>query len=52
MHEFAGPPDGDVAKALSDGVSKAAEEGGWGETELETLVWKLDRVHGEGNFFE
>ncbi|KAI4665556.1 uncharacterized protein J4E78_003018 [Alternaria triticimaculans] len=52
MHEFAGPSDGNVAKALSDGVSKAADEGSWGETGIETLVWKLDRVHGEDKFFE
>ena len=52
MHEFAGVPDETFVKALNDGVSKAAEEDGWGETEIETLVWKLDRVHGDGKFFE
>ncbi|KAI4694393.1 hypothetical protein J4E81_006610 [Alternaria sp. BMP 2799] len=52
MHEFAGIPDETFVKALNDGVSKAAEEDRWGETEIETLVWKLDRVHGDGKFFE
>ncbi|KAH6875985.1 hypothetical protein BKA58DRAFT_132623 [Alternaria rosae] len=52
IHEFAGSPDENLVKALNDGMSKAAEECGWGETEMETLVWRLDRVHGDGKFFE
>ncbi|KAI4652031.1 hypothetical protein J4E93_002228 [Alternaria ventricosa] len=52
MHEFVDVPDEGFLKALDDDVDKAAEEGGWGETEVETLVWKLDRVHGNGKFFE
>jgi len=52
MHEFAKLPDDNFVKALDDDVTKAAEEGDWGETEIETLVWKLDRVHGDGKLFE
>ncbi|KAI4937445.1 uncharacterized protein J4E92_002176 [Alternaria infectoria] len=52
MHEFAGLPDDNFVKALDNDASKAAEEGSWGETEVETLVWKLDRVHGDGKLFE
>jgi hypothetical protein len=52
MHEFAGLPDEGAVKALHDDVNKAAEEGEWGETESETLVWRLDRVHGDGKLFD
>jgi hypothetical protein len=52
MHEFAGAPDEGAVEALLDDVDKAAEDGGWGVTESETLVWKLDRVHGDGKLFD
>jgi hypothetical protein len=52
MHEFAEAPNEDYVKVLNDGVSRAAEDAGWGETEVETFVWRLDRVHGEGKLFD
>ncbi|KAI4630378.1 hypothetical protein J4E80_001313 [Alternaria sp. BMP 0032] len=52
MHEFTDVPDEGFVKALNDDVSKAAKEGEWGETEIESLGWRLDRVHGDGKFFE
>jgi hypothetical protein len=52
MHEFADAPNEDYVKVLNDGVNRAAEEAGWGETVIETFVWRLDRVHGEGKLFD
>ncbi|KAG9191061.1 hypothetical protein G6011_09149 [Alternaria panax] len=52
MHEFAGAPDEGVMRALDGSAKKAAEEGGWGATENEMLVWRVDHAHGERNFFD
>jgi hypothetical protein len=52
MHEFAEAPNEDYVNVLNDGVNSAAKEAGWGETEIETFVWRLDRVHGEGKLFD
>jgi hypothetical protein len=52
MHEFAEVPDEGVTRTLDGDVRKAAEEGTWGATESEMLIWRLDRAHGDNKIFD
>jgi hypothetical protein len=52
MHEFAELPGEELIKTLNGSAKKAAEEEEWGATEIEMLVWRLDRAHGDEKFFD
>ena len=56
MHEFAEIPDEKALSSFKAMVEELVKGGdrtrGWGRTETESHVWKLDRVHGEGKFFD
>ncbi|KAL1797749.1 hypothetical protein ACET3X_004355 [Alternaria dauci] len=52
MHEFAGVPDEGIVSTLEGRTKQAAEGGKWGATEIEILVWRLDRAHGDEKFFD
>ena len=52
MHEFVEFPGEELIKTLNGSAKKAAEEEKWGATEIEILVWRLDRAHGDEKFFD
>ncbi|KAF1847009.1 uncharacterized protein K460DRAFT_277480 [Cucurbitaria berberidis CBS 394.84] len=52
IHEFSTIPDKSVAEALAKDPGDAETGGKQRVTQNEVHVWKLERVHGEGIFFE
>ncbi|OAL46554.1 hypothetical protein IQ07DRAFT_683311 [Pyrenochaeta sp. DS3sAY3a] len=52
IHEFKEVPGEEVLERLRTDPGEVMREKGWGKTEIETHAWRLDRVHGEGKFFE
>lgn len=52
IHEFSNVPEKSIVEALRRDPAEVMAGRGWGKTENEVHAWKLDRVHGEGKFFE
>ncbi|KAH7355795.1 hypothetical protein BKA66DRAFT_474924 [Pyrenochaeta sp. MPI-SDFR-AT-0127] len=52
VHEFSETPGSVVVASLEQDLSETAKKHGWGKTQSEVHVWSLEKVHGEGKFFE
>ncbi|EUC30605.1 hypothetical protein COCCADRAFT_103486 [Bipolaris zeicola 26-R-13] len=56
IHEFAELPEESLLERIkSDAettLNESANDEGWGKTESEVHVWKVDSVQGEGKFFD
>jgi len=50
VHEFSGLSDEEVVQSVRSNAERGLK--GVGKMENEVHVWKLDRVHGRGKFFD